>query len=155
MPSAVRRWTGLRATISSMASRWRRWLAGTAIAVAVAAAAPTPASATAFIQGFTWYPDGGVERSGPPGTTISAFATEARPNRPFKLVTTPVSQFGCQDHELQVANPFVRYSSARGFIGLTTGVINRPVGQYHVCFFEQPPVPGHATTTYPLLFTVI
>lgn len=129
-------------------------VAAVATAIAAVTGSTTPASADAMILGFTWYAEGGTSRSGPPGTTITAFATEARPNRPFKLVTSPPSQYGCSEFNRQDVNPAIRYSTASGFIGLTSGPINRPVGQYNVCFAEEPGLP-HATVTFPVLFTVV
>ena len=108
------------------------------------------------IQGFTWYSDGTSSKSGAAGTSITAYATGARTNRVFNLVAgNAVGQPGHEDHACMFnfsnLNPANRISSATGFIGYTTGTVNKPAGDWQICFRE----PDGSTGTAPVLFTVL
>jgi hypothetical protein len=117
-----------------------------------------PASSSLSLVGFTWYSDGTYTRSAPSGTVITAYATGARPNKPFKLQTSAIrGAFPCSDVLLYDVNPNVRMSNSSGVIGYTSGPINLPVGSYEVCFYELPRLEsGHApTATAPAYFSVV
>jgi hypothetical protein len=93
--------------------------------------------------------------SGPQGTIITAYATQARAQRQFYLVTgNAQGEPGHEGHACMFnvvnANPNPRTSSASGFIPNTAGQINRPPGVWQVCFRE----PNGATATIPVGFTV-
>src|SRR5919202_200413 len=103
-----------------------------ALAVASLAWACTP------IQGNTWYDDGSFSKSGPAGTVITAFATSARVNTQYLLVAGNNLDSGHTTHacmdQSQAINPNVRISNSRGFIPNTSGPINRPAGEWQICF---------------------
>lgn len=108
------------------------------------------------IQGFTWYSDGTFAKSGPSGTAITAFATNARANSTFNLVAgndggdPSHSDHGCMFNFTNL-NANTRTSSASGFIGNTSGVVNKPAGDWQICFRQL----GGASSTSPVFFTVI
>jgi len=88
-------------------------------------------------QGFTWYGDGAASKSGPTGTVITAFATGVA-NTSYKLVTGRDDGTGepCRFDTVAV-NPNVRFSNSRGFIANTSGPVNRPAGDWQVCFRQE------------------
>ena len=45
-------------------------------------------------------------------------------------------------------------SNNRGFIPNTSGAINRPAGQYEICFYERLAGGAHRSGTYPVFFTI-
>jgi hypothetical protein len=51
----------------------------------------------------------------------------------------------------QFINPSLRYSDARGLISMTNGWLDRPQGEWQICFAE----PNLATATYPVYYTVL
>lgn len=120
--------------------------------VAKIATGVSPAPNT-LVQGFTWYSDGQSSKSGPAGTVITAFATSAA-NASFKLVTGRDGGTGepCR-FDIEPVNPAVRFANSRGFIPNTSGPVNRPPGEWQVCFRQEG---GGATlrVTLPLTFTV-
>lgn len=108
------------------------------------------------VRGFTWYSDGTTSKFGGSGTGVTAFATGAKPNARFVLVTGNAD--GPPGHDTHACmfnyepiNPNMRVSSSTGFIGNTTGTINRVQGDWEVCFRE----PTADTGTAPVIFTVI
>lgn len=113
--------------------------------------------ACTVISGITWYDDGSASKSGPSGTMITAFATGARANQPFQLVAGTNTSPGHEDHACMdlpaPINPNVRTANSRGFIGNTSGPVNRPQGEWQICF-RQLPDPPAATATSPVFFTV-
>ena len=118
----------------------------------------SPASSSLAIVGFTWFSDGSFTGSGPSGTVITAYATGARPDKPFKLQTSAIrGAFPCSDVLVDDVNPNVRISNSSGVIGYTSGRINLPVGSYEVCFYELPRLSsGHSpTATAPAFFSVV
>jgi hypothetical protein len=128
------------------------------LAVAALVSWAAPASSTLVIQGFTWYSDGTYAKSGPTGAVITAFATQARPNKSFKLQTSAVrGAFPCSDVLVNDVNPNFRISSNSGFIGNTSGPVNLPVGSYEVCFYELPRNPNgfSPSATAPAYFSVV
>ncbi len=122
-----------------------------ALAVASLAWACTP------IQGNTWFSDGSFSKTGPTGTTITAFATSARINTQYRLVAgnntlSGHTTHGCMDMSEPI-NPNVRTSNGSGFIPNTSGPINRPAGEWQICFRQFNP--EGASSTNPVFFTII
>lgn len=104
-------------------------------------------------QGFTWFSDGSYTKSGPAGTVVSAYATGAA-GTSYKLVTGRDLGTGeaCR-YDTEPVNPNVRSANSRGFIANTSGPVNRPPGDWQVCFREE----GTGATlrvTLPVGFTV-
>ena len=128
----------------------RRMLVACAVAFALLV---TSRGASAHTEvGSTWFGDGTLARSGPSRTVISAYATGAQPETQFELVVGTF-QFGQPGHrclfDRTLVNPAVRKSSPGGFIGMTTGVVTMPPGDWQVCFLAL------GTITAPLPFTVV
>jgi glucose/arabinose dehydrogenase len=113
-----------------------------------------PSIPSTTVTGFTWYTGGGNSQTGPAGTVITAYATGLARNQQFHLVSSPVdaatSDKPCARDPIPL-NPNVRMSSASGFVGNTSGAINRPAGQYEVCFKQL----NGPNIGYPLRFTVV
>lgn len=124
--------------------------------IGVAMAAASLSWACTPITGNTWYSDGTFVKSGPSGTVITAYATGARKSQGFKLVAgTSTSagheSHGCMDQPADI-NPNLRTSTATsGFIGLTSGAVVRPPGEWQICFRE----PDLGSATNPVFFTII
>jgi len=134
----------------------RRAVVGGIAVIAVTLAVASMAWACTTIQGLTWYSDGTFNKSGPSGTSITAFATGARPNSTFNLVSgNDAGDPSHADHacmfNFENVNPNVRTSSSTGFLGNTTGTINRSPGEWQICFRQI----GGATGTAPVTFTII
>ncbi len=128
-------------------------LAGVAVAAGLTAAAP--ASGHSVIQGFTWYSDGSFVKSGPVGAVVIAYGTSAKPNTGYKLRIAPLRpEYACSDENVTDINPAVRSANGRGFIANTAGVVDRPPGEYEICFYEWPD-PSDKTATYPAYLTVV
>lgn len=108
----------------------------------------TPTSGTT-VQGSTWYSDGSTSKSGPSGTSVSAYATGAIPNTSYKLVT---GTNGCKT-DLIAVNNNIRYANSSGLISTTAGLVNRGVGTYDLCFADTSSATP-ATTTSVLSFAV-
>lgn len=107
------------------------------------------------VVGFTWYSDGASAKSGATGTVVRAYATGAARNTSYRLVTAQDAGSGapCTWDPVPV-NANVRTSNNLGFIGNTTGPINRGIGPWQLCFYEIAPNPGGSTTA-PARFTVV
>ena len=140
----------------------RRVLVGGFLGVAAAIAVASMSYACTVVTGFTWF-NSASPKTGPTGTVITAFATEARPNRAFKLVvgnsvTPGHDDHACMDNVTEI-NTAIRLSSSSGFIGNTQGPINKPAGNWQVCFYEwastNPPSSQGGSATFPVTFTVI
>lgn len=122
----------------------------------------SPASGVAFVQGFTWYSDGSLSKTGPSGTVITAFATGAARSRQFMLLMVrPNPDVACSDaHAPTAVNPGVRASNDRGFIPNTAGPVagtpSGTPGEYQICFYELTIIAGdHRTGTSPAFFTIV
>lgn len=87
------------------------------------------------VTGFTWYGDGSFQRSGSPGTVVSAFATGLTPNKGYRLVVGQGGDAGeaCRYNAVPL-NAAIRLSNSRGFVPMTAGAIDRPAGTWQVCF---------------------
>lgn len=90
------------------------------------------------IQGFTWFGDGALSKSGPSGTVVGTFATSLRTGRGYKLVTglDGGPSFPCMWDVVPV-NATVRFPNSSGFIPTTSGPINRGPGRWQLCFREE------------------
>ena len=104
---------------------------------------PTP------LVGAAFYIDGTSARTGPSGARVSAFATSAEPGFSYKMVSGRSGGTGrpCATDIVPV-NDTVRFANAQGVIGQTAGILNRPPGQWQVCFLaEGQVVTGAASYT--------
>ena len=133
----------------------RRWVLAGFGGVAAALTVASMSFACTAPQGTTWYSDGSFVKSGPSGSYITAFATSARTNRPFKLVAGTNVTPGHEDHACMdlpgEINTTTRMSNARGFLPNTSGPVVRPAGDWQVCFRE----PDGASATNPVFFSVV
>jgi glucose/arabinose dehydrogenase len=104
------------------------------------------------VTGFTWYADGSATASGPAGTVVTAYATGLRRSTTFVLVTTVAEADPLRrcTRDPRPVNAALRFSNNAGFVGRTTGPIDRPPGQWDVCF---KPVDGPWIGA-PVRFTV-
>lgn len=137
-------------------ARLRRRVLGGMAAAGVALAAASVAWACTVPIGFTWYSDGSFQKSGPAGTVISAYATGAKPNAQFFLVTgNAQGEPGHEGHACMFnfvnVNPNPRTSSSSGFIPVTSGPVNVEAGTWQVCFRE----PSGSSGTIPVHFTIV
>jgi len=134
----------------------RRAWAGAIAIVAVTLAVASMAWACTAIKGYTWYSDGTFAKSGQSGSMITAFATGANPGKTFNLVAgndgndPEHADHACMSNFDNV-NPTLRTSSSTGFLGNTSGTINRPPGEWQICFRQI----GGATGTAPVTFTIV
>jgi hypothetical protein len=116
----------------------------------MALAGAPPALACDPCAGFTWYSDGGFEKAGASGTSITVYATGAARNRDYMLVAAKplhgVIECAGDQHQL---NPNPRRPNDWGVIGNTTGVLNLPVGEWQICFWNVN------VLTVPATFTVL
>ena len=99
-------------------------------------------SATPTIAGSTWYSDGTNARSATAGTVISAYATNAVQNVPYKLV---IGTANCGS-VVAVLNETSVFAGPSGLLGRVTGTVPAgiPAGSYTVCFRN---IVGPATAT--------
>ena len=117
-------------------------------------ATPTPFPA---IQGSTWFLGGQVNQSGPNGSNVTAYATGAFPNIAYKLVsgTNGGNSSRPCSADIVAINNTVQQADANGYIANTTGVINRGLGQWQVCFYDVTQGNEGRTTTAYASFTVV
>lgn len=141
---------------SVIRSRSRRLALVSVAGVAVALAVASVAYSCTVVRGFTWYDNGTFSQSGPTGTVITAYATGATPGDRFLLSSgfsegDPAhGEHGCMFSD-EAINPNVRWANNSGFIGFTSGPVNRGAGEWQICFRQ---VDG-ATATLPVMFTVV
>ena len=89
-----------------------------------------------IIEGATFFTDGTSARTVPSGSRVSAFATRASPGIAYRLVSgrrDPATGAACSVDALPV-NPAVRHATNEGFVAITAGTVNRPPGDWQVCF---------------------
>ncbi|MGH9280218.1 MAG: hypothetical protein ACRD12_19220 [Acidimicrobiales bacterium] len=113
----------------------------------------TPPALTS-VTGFVWYTDGSDAKSGPSGTSISAYGTGLFLSTNYQLVTGVDGgpQHPCM-WDVQPVNPNTRRSSTGGLIGNTVGPVNRTQGKWQLCFRQV--VSGNlASVGFPKTFTV-
>jgi len=106
----------------------------------------TPPSAN--LAGAAFYIDGTSAQTGPSGARVSLFATSAEPGFSYRLVSgRGTAQQPCSTDVLPI-NTTARFANAQGVIGQTAGTLNRPPGQWQICFLaEGQAVTGAATYT--------
>ena len=114
-----------------------------------------PYPPVSVMAGLTWYSNGGFNLSGPRGSLLTLYATQARFSTYVKLVSglSGVSDPPCR-FDPQPINPNVRLSSVKGFVGNTSGVIDRPAGTWDICFYESAPGVVGRSVTVLARFTV-
>lgn len=129
-------------------------------AIAGVLALASLAWACTVVSGTTWYSDGTSSKSGPAGTTITAFATGATQNIGYNLVLgNDGGDPGHASHAcmvtVQTLNPTIVTANSRGFIGNTSGAVSAstPKGTYQLCFKDASP--NNSTGTGGATFTVI
>lgn len=116
--------------------------------------------ACTVVVGSTWYSDGTRSKSGPVGTTIRAYATQAIQGVPYQLVLgNDGGDPGHASHACMVAvdvlNPNIVFAGPSGLIGTTRGTVkaSTPAGPYQLCFKDSSP--QNSTGTGGATFTVI
>lgn len=97
------------------------------------------------VAGSTWFSDGTKLRQAPAGveTTIRAYATAAVPGAAYRLVSGRGTAAAPCATETVPANTALVYTGSSGVIGTVTGKVNRPAGDWQVCFLAV----GNATAT--------
>jgi hypothetical protein len=120
------------------------------------ARAPAAGTTTSTVAGSAWFSDSTKSASGPSGTTIKVYATNALANVPYQLVTgrNGVNPSQPCALDLVVVNAAVVYAGSNGLIGRVTGTVNRLPGTYQVCFAQIDPVSGSRAVTGVVTFTV-
>ena len=111
----------------------------------IAAAVPN-----VLVVGFTWFNDGASSKSAASGTVTRAYATGAKADTSYELV---VGRAGAEQPcivDSVAINGSNRRAGASGLIGNTAGPVNRPPGNYQVCFRQ---VDGTAITA-PVALTI-
>jgi len=108
------------------------------------------------VQGITWYSDGAAAKTGPSSSVVTVFATNARREQIFRLISgNSDGSSGHEDHpcmfNFEYVNLAPRVSNARGFIPNTSGPLGRPPGEWQICFRQD----GGETGTLPVFFTVV
>lgn len=143
-----------------MEFRKRKIIVAGMSAIAGALAIASLAFACTEAVGSTWYADGTQQKSGPAGTSISAYATGAFTNLAYTLVLGDQgSQPGHATHAcmntVQVLNPTARFANSRGFIGTTVGSVAAGItpSVYQLCFKDNSV--ANSTGTAGATFTVI
>ena len=117
-----------------------------------------PASSSLAIVGFTWYSDGTYLKSVPAGTVIVAYANGAKPGKQYLLQATETrGGFACSDVLPVDVNPNPRTANSSGVIANTAGIVNKPPGNYEICFYELPKLPsGHSpSATAPAYIAIL
>ena len=93
-----------------------------------------PTTTPAILSGAAFYSDGTSSRTGPSGSRVSVFASRAEPGLSYRLVSgRGTDQRPCStDVEPIVDTP--RFATAQGVLAQTAGPLNRPPGQWQICF---------------------
>ncbi|MGH9277298.1 MAG: interleukin-like EMT inducer domain-containing protein [Acidimicrobiales bacterium] len=124
--------------------------------VAVFPVAWATTAQAAVVTGYAWHSSGEYQRSGPSGTVVSVYATGLARHVQYRLVSAspdPNASVPC-GRDRQPINDNIRTSSNSGFIGLTSGRLNRPVGRWEICFSEVTPGSEGRTVSFPVQFRV-
>ena len=135
-------------------------LAGLVPTVLVAVGEDSPPSSPpvvtgpAQVQGSTWYSDGTKDKAGPPGTRITAYAVNAFPTVPYRLVLGLGAPGKACEAIAQWINPTIVFAGPNGLIGRVTGLVplDTPPGTYKLCFEDSST--GNFTGTGGTTFTV-
>lgn len=131
----------------------RYWNTASSAWLATAPPAGTPATS---VGGNAWYTNGTKAGSGPSGSTIRVYGTNAAAGVPYQLVTgrngvNPSQPCGL---DLVPVNPTTVFAGSGGVIGAVTGTVDRLPGAYQVCFAQVDPVSGPRVVTGVSTFTV-
>ena len=112
------------------------------------------AGPNAVVAGATWYSNGAKTRTGPPGTTIQAYAVGALVNVPYRLVLGTGPEDKACVTTVQVLNPTVVFAGPNGVIGRVSGTVQAGIapGTYKLCFEDSST--GNYTGTGGATFTV-
>jgi plastocyanin len=100
------------------------------------------------VAGAAFHIDGTSDRTGASGAPVSVFATRAEPGFSYKLVSgRGTGQRPCSTDVMPINNT-ARFANTEGVIARTGGTLNRPPGQWQICFLaEGQVVTGAATYT--------
>ena len=112
----------------------------------------TPPPPAPVVVGATFYSDGASARIGPSGARVSAFATRVETGFSYKLVsgrTAPGSSAPCTADVVPI-NTAPRFATDQGLLAQTAGTLNRPPGQWQICFLAD----GNQTVTGAATYTV-
>ena len=120
-------------------------------------ALPSAGSTIEVVAGSTWYTDGTRGKSGPVGTTVSAYAVGAIQGVPYKLVLALDDDFvgsQCVTTTVRELNPTAVYAGPSGLLGRVTGTVapTTPRGTYILCFKDSSTY--QSTNTGGATFTV-
>ena len=141
--------------IDSMA--FRRLAVALVLMVTGVVALPSAGSTIEVVAGSTWYSDGTRAKSGPVGTTVSAYAVGAIQGVPYKLVLA-LDDDDFADGQcvttVQELNPTVVYAGPTELLGRVTGTVapTTPKGTYILCFKDSSTY--QSTNTGGATFTV-
>ena len=115
---------------------------------------PPVLTGPANVQGSSWYSDGTKAKAGPPGTPIAAYAVNAFPNVPYRLVLGLGAPGKACEAIAQWINPAIVYAGPSGLIGRVTGTVPLGTlpGTYKLCFEDSST--GNFTGTGGTTFTV-
>ena len=93
-----------------------------------------PPPATVVVTGAAFYSSGTSVDTGPSGTRVSVFANRAEPGFTYRLVSgRGTNQQPCSLDVVPISDT-LRFANAEGVIGQTAGNLNRPPGQWQICF---------------------
>ncbi len=108
----------------------------------------TGTTPTTPVVGSAFFINGTSTQTGPSGARVSLFATGAEPGFSYRLVSGQgTAQQPCSTNVVPI-NPTQRFANAQGVIAQTAGTLNRPAGQWQICFLaEGQVVTGAATYT--------
>ena len=112
---------------------------------------PTPPPQP-VLAGATFYSDGTSSRTGPSGARVSAFATSAETGFAYKLVSgrsAPGTTAPCTADVVPITAA-VKFATNQGVLAQTAGTLNRPAGQWQICFLAE----GNETVTGAATYTV-
>jgi len=146
---AVRRgrWTRRAVAASVMAVSFA---AGTGAASALIVTDTPDLNGPTVVSGAAFYVDGSSARNGPSGAQVRVFATSAEPGFAYKLVSArPVSGSRPCSVDVKPIKDTPRYANAEGVIAQTAGTLDRPAGEWQVCFLAQ-----NQTVTGAVTYTV-
>lgn len=115
---------------------------------------PPVVTGPATVQGSSWYSDGTKDKSGPPGTRITAYAVNVFPGVSYRLVLGLGSSGRACEAIAQWVNPTVVVAGQTGLIGRVTGTVPPGTlpGTYKLCFEDSST--GNFTGTGGTTFTV-
>lgn len=116
---------------------------------------PPVVTGPAIVQGNTWYSDGTKDKSGFPGTQISAYAVNAFTDVPYRLVLGLGASGKACEAIAQWVNPTVVFAGPSKLIGRVTGTVPAGTlpGTYKLCFEDSST--GNFTGTGGTTFTVL